>query len=115
MSVHCNPDPIQPLVHVGITLQLLGVLGASSKLRMTFWPPLGPLWELPQRPFMRPQRSSWISLDLFGVTRRRSVTLWCKLLVFWAGEKATPLAPLERPLETSWVPLVSARDHLGFL
>ena len=57
---------IRLLVLVGITLELLGVLGASSRLSVTSWPPLGPLWGVPQTPLGRPGGtclgSSWICL-----------------------------------------------------
>ena len=78
---------------VGITFELLGVSGGLSA---TSWQPLG----LRQRLLRRPQRSSWIMLGYFGVSRS---------LVRGSG----PLG-LESDF-LAWGALVSAWDHLGSL
>ena len=87
--------------HFGASGNLWGFLQALHNLLATS----SATWGLPQRPLMRPQRSSWISLNLFRVTRGRSLTLRGKLLVFWGRRRGHPFG-------LSWA---SPRDLLGAL
>ena len=79
---------IRLLVLVGITLELLGVLGASSRLSVTSWPPLGPLWGFPRHLLGALGVPAWDHLGSVWVARGRSLTLWGNVLALW-GQSVT--------------------------